>query len=152
MMVGFWKSNVSIMLKGQNILFFIYCILCLKDGVNFSFATSTNILSSVFPTVTYVLPRAFVRGITSKASPLPTVSSSGLLQTLSCCFCKCDHQPGHALCQLSCFLNNHKQLAKTSPCSIFMSFLLRSHTRSWLLTSYRGGEVFWLFNFSPPTL
>lgn len=74
MKVGFWKSNVSIMLKGQSIFFFICCILCLKDGVNFSFATSTNTPSSVFPAGTYTLPRALVRGITSKVSPLPTVS------------------------------------------------------------------------------
>lgn len=141
MMVGFWKSSVSIILKGH---LFCHQLYPMPEGWS-EFPLKPHPLLCVQQLCTHC------QGYSFGASPHPISHSfpSDLLQTLSCCFCKRDHQAGHTLWQLSCFLNNHKQQLKTSPNTVLMSLLQRSHTRSWLLTCYRGGEVLWFFKLSP---
>lgn len=110
---GWILERQCIILKGQSICFLINCIPCLKDGVIFSFAASKKTPSSVCPAVTCRVPRALIGDIASKASPLATVSHQISFRPWAAA--SANHQAGHALWQLSCFLNNHKQQLKTSP-------------------------------------
>lgn len=116
MMVGFF----SIMLKGQSIHFFIYCILCPKDGANFSFAAFTNSpLQCVQQSCTHcqghslgVMP-SLLATVSHQISfrPWAAASANVIIPAMLC----------------ASFLNNHKQQVKTLLNSLFIfSFSLTS--------------------------